>query len=112
MKTGQLKYVKSMIMKIAFLSSLEDEEDFDPKYFNLKLLRELSTLKNNKGYTPILLAIEDGNTEIFQFLLSLLIASDQLSAGAPLLPKVLNLKCDAKGENSFLKASRLNHLPI
>jgi len=85
-KTGQLKFVKSMIMKLAFLSSVEDDEDFDPKFFNLKLLRDLSLIKNNKGYTPLLLSVDEGNTEIFQFLLSLLIASDQLSAGAPLLP--------------------------
>ena len=64
-KTGQLKYVKSMLLKLAFLSSEEQEDDFDPKYYNLKLLRELSLAKNNKGYSPVLLAVDEGNTQIF-----------------------------------------------
>lgn len=73
-KTGQVKYVKLVLLKLHNLSSnLEDEdpEDLDPSLYNLKILSQTSLLKNNKGYTPLLSAVEDGKFPVFRLLLDL-----------------------------------------
>ena len=73
-KTGQVKYVKLVLLKLHNLSpNLEDEdpEDLDPSLYNLKILSQTSLLKNNKGYTPLLSAVEDGKFPVFRLLLDL-----------------------------------------
>lgn len=53
--------MKLVLLKLHNLSpNLEDEdpEDLDPSQYNLKLLGQISLLKNNKGYTPLLSAVD------------------------------------------------------
>ena len=60
-KTSQLKFVRMILVKLSFLSSSEnttENEDMDPKYFNMKNVRELSVIANNKGVTPLIAAVE------------------------------------------------------
>ena len=102
--------MKASLQKTAFLSSIDEDEDYDPKYFNLKLLKDISLVVNNKGFTPLLLSIDQGSTDIFQLLLSLLIASS--SNDSKVMAQSLSLKCENKGENALVKAARLNHLQI
>lgn len=73
-KTGQVKYVKLVLLKLHNLSpNLEDEDpaDLDPSDYNLKILSQTILLKNNKGYTPLLSAVEDGKFPLFRLLLDL-----------------------------------------
>ena len=51
-----------ILVKLSFLSSSEENtEDLDPKYFNMKNVREMSLIANNKGVTPLIAAVEQNN---------------------------------------------------
>lgn len=58
-----LTLVKMILMKVAYLSSMEidDIKASDHNYFNLKLLRELSPISNNKGMNSLNAAVDQGD---------------------------------------------------
>ena len=112
-KTGQVKYIKLILLKIHNLSSnLEDEdpEDLDPAQYNLKILSQISLLKNNKGYTPFLSAVDLGNFSVFRILLDLSHFHDTQSPAPAtlLLPQLMQSSCEKLEESPLLKALRLN----
>jgi len=49
----------------------DDENDLDPSDYNLKLLKDLVLVKNNKGQTPLLSAVDEGVFGVFRLLLDL-----------------------------------------
>ena len=64
-KTNMLKFVKMLLMKVPYLSSMDIDDNSleanDHNYFNLKLLKDLSTITNNKGMSSLLAAVDQGN---------------------------------------------------
>jgi ankyrin repeat protein len=113
-KTGQLKFVKLVLLKLAFLDSACDEDQaIDPETYNMRTLRNLSSLTNQKGFTPLLMAVDSGSFPIFRALLELSFYHDATAPdGRKLLQTVLRSACSEKGETPLLKAARLNHLEM
>lgn len=71
----------------------------------MKTLREVSLIANNKGMTPLMLAVEHGYFTIFRFLLELCFAYDQtVEAPKKLLPTIMSGRCDKKKETCLLKS--------
>jgi hypothetical protein len=52
-------------MKVPYLSSMDIADNSleanDHNYFNLKLLKDLSAITNNKGMSSLLAAVDQGN---------------------------------------------------
>lgn len=55
--------------------------------------------------TPLLTAVDQGNYEVFRFLLEIYHSNDSSSTSNKVLPRIISLKCD-KGESALLKAIR------
>jgi hypothetical protein len=65
----------------------------------MRLLRDLSLLKNNKGMSPLLTAVDEGNFAVFRLLLELTHLHDTSVDPAPnitLLPILMSLGCEKK----------------
>ncbi|TNV86076.1 hypothetical protein FGO68_gene9698 [Halteria grandinella] len=113
-KTGQLKFVKLLLLKLSYLSSQDTTDLDDPKYFNMKVVKDTAFILNRKGLTPLLQSVEQGVFPIFRLMLELYYHYDTVvvegDAQKGLLDKVIQgYKCQEKKENAFLKAVRLNH---
>ncbi|CDW79967.1 ankyrin repeat [Stylonychia lemnae] len=105
-KTNQYQYVKML-----FVKQVEDMQKHlqsnrpDDLYglINEQALRLLDKI-NNKGMTPLLMAVDQGNFEIFRLLLEIYYYNDSISKPEQkLLPKIINLK-DDKSDTCLLKA--------
>lgn len=71
-RTGSIQFVRLVLLKLTYLSSESEEStQDDPKYFNMKLLKELSLITNNKGMTPLMTAVDQSAFPIFRLLLEL-----------------------------------------
>ena len=68
-------------------------------------------VQNNKGATPLMVAVELHNYPIFRFLLEMSHYNDSISKKEKSLPKILAYKND-KGENLFHMAIRTNQLDM
>ena len=59
--------------------------------------------------TPFMVAVEQGNYDVFRLLLEIYYYMDRLSPSKKLLAKLINVPCDKGGETALIKAIRTNN---
>lgn len=74
---------------------------------------KLLNVQNIKGMTPLLVAVDQGNFEIFRLLLELYYYHDQVckTQTQKVLPKIINMK-DDRGDTCLLKAVKAKNLEM
>ena len=77
---------------------------------NPKVVKMLS-IQNLKGMTPLNQSVDNGNYEIFRFIIDLSVHIQKTQANSPVLDKTIDLK-DEKQETALLKAVRMNRLQM
>lgn len=103
-------------MKLLFIKQLDqsllDSPSADDIFGNLNEgALKLLSVQNNKGMTPLVMSIDEGNYQIFRFLLEIYHYNDQITKRDKILPKVISLKYD-KGESPLLLAARTNQVEM
>lgn len=66
-----MKFVKLVLLKLSYISSQDGDDTSEPKYFNMKQVKETALVLNRKGFTPLLQSVDQGVFSIFQLLIEL-----------------------------------------